>query len=454
MSHSHTFHLKQGLDLPLAGHPSQFIDNSRFDKTSKVAVTGADYIGMKPTMTVKEGDTVKIGQVLFSCKKNIGLQFTSPGAGKVVSINRGDKRVFQTVVVELAQNEEHQEFKSYLKKSVQDYSSSELRALLIESGAWTSIRQRPFDKVADVDQTPAAIFITAVDTHPHAPTPDIIIEERLEDFHAGSIALSKLTEGSTYICHGATRHWALPAGDKIQAAGFEGPHPAGNVSTHMHFLDPVNPGKIAWHVGYQDVIAIGHLLRTGQLDISRIVSVAGPMAKKPRNIKVRRGACLDEVIAGEVEGGSRVISGSVLHGRKSEGAFCFLGHYANQISAIEEDNKRELLGWHSPGFDRFSAKNIYVSKLMPWKLFKLGSNTNGSPRAIVPTGEFEDMTPWDILATPLLKALASKDTDLAQDLGCLELAEEDMALYTFVSSGKIDFGPILRDNLTTIEKEG
>lgn len=442
--------LKKGLDLPITGAPSQKIDDSK--KITKVAITGFDYVGMKPSMLVKEGDQVKTGQPLFSCKKNIGLVFTSPGTGTVKAINRGEKRVFQSLEIELSSQEEQVEFKAYQAKDPADYSADEIKALLIESGSWASLRQRPFEKVADVDGKPSAIFINAMDTNPLAPEPYVFINENYELFETGVKVLSKLTEGQTFVCQDKMAPIAMM--DGVHTELFGGPHPAGNVGTHIHFLHPVDAERYVWHAGYQDVIAIGALFKTGKLFLDRLISVAGPFANDPKYVRTRKGAHLSEITAGEAKQGSRVISGSVFNGRKQESAFNYLGQYHNQISLIEEDNKRELLGWHKPGFDQFSVKNIYVSKLMPKKLFNFGSNTNGSLRAMVPIGSFEKVMPLDILPTQLLRLLVAKDTDGAQELGVLELAEEDISLLTFVAPGKVDFGPLLRDNLTTIEKEG
>jgi Na+-transporting NADH:ubiquinone oxidoreductase subunit A len=442
--------LKKGLDLPITGAPSQKIDDSK--KITKVAITGFDYVGMKPSMLVKEGDQVKTGQPLFSCKKNIGLVFTSPGTGTVKAINRGEKRVFQSLEIELSSQEEQVEFKAYQAKDPADYSADEIKALLIESGSWASLRQRPFEKVADVNGKPSAIFINAMDTNPLAPEPYVFINENYELFETGVKVLSKLTEGQTFVCQDKMAPIAMM--DGVHTELFGGPHPAGNVGTHIHFLHPVDAERYVWHAGYQDVIAIGALFKTGKLFLDRLISVAGPFANDPKYVRTRKGAHLSEITAGEAKAGSRVISGSVFNGRKQESAFNYLGHYHNQISLIEEDNKRELLGWHKPGFDQFSVKNIYVSKLMPKKLFNFGSNTNGSLRAMVPIGSFEKVMPLDILPTQLLRLLVAKDTDGAQELGALELAEEDISLLTFVAPGKVDFGPLLRENLTTIEKEG
>lgn len=444
--------LKKGLDLPITGTPSMDIDESK--KVTSVAVTGFDYVGMKPSMLVNVGDKVKIGQSLFSCKKNVGLVFTSPGAGTVKAINRGDKRAFQTMEIELDASEEQVEFKSYKDKAPADYTREETKALLIESGSWASIRQRPFEKVADLNANPSAVFINAMDTNPLTPATYVAIERNHENFLNGVAVLSKLTDGQTYVCQDAKAPIPFVEMDGVKTELFKGPHPAGNVGTHIHFLDPAGMEKPVWHVGYQDVIAIGALFATGKLFLERMITVAGPYANKPRYVKTRLGACMKEIAQGEAKAGARVISGSVFNGRTQDEVFHYLGHYHNQITIIEEDTKRELLGWHKPGFDQFSVKNIYVSKMMPWKKFAFGSNTNGSLRAMVPIGSFEKVMPLDILPTQLLRSLVAKDTDLAQDLGALELAEEDLALLTFVAPGKVDFAPILRDNLTTIEKEG
>lgn len=442
------FKLRKGLELPITGEAKDQIDEAK--SVNRVAVLGSDYVGMKPTMLVKVGDQVKAGQPLFSCKKNIGLTFTSPAAGKVVAINRGDRRVFQSIEIAI-DGQEHVSFKSYGKATADAYSAEEAKALLIESGQWTCLRQRPFGKVAEVTSQPHSIFITAMDSQPLAPNPVPIIKDRQDDFDMGIELLAKLTEGKTYLCQATGS--GLTHG-KAESVEFSGPHPAGNAGTHIHFVDPVTPGKTVWHIGYQDVITVGCLVRTGQLDLTRVISLAGPNVKKPRLLKTMRGANIDQLIEGEVLESSRVISGSVLNGHTSEGAFAFLGHYANQVSVIEEDDKRELLGWHKPGFDQFSVKSIYLSKLMPSKKFALTSSTNGSLRAMVPIGSFEKVTPLDILPTQLLRALASQDTETAQELGCLELIEEDLSLYTFAAPGKVDFGPMLRDCLNTIERDG
>lgn len=443
--------IKKGLDIPLTGIPKQTIEAG--PQVKRVALTGPDYVGMKPSMKVQIGDTVKAGQVLFECKKNEGLAFTSPANGKVVELNRGAKRAFQTIVIEVTGTEQVQ-FESYKQKSVSDLSFDEVKRLLLESGLWTSLRMRPFSKVAMLEDKPHSVFINAMDTNPHAPNPDQVIGQHADDFKAGVEVLSKLTEGKTFVCKAA--------GSKVQASAaasvheFSGPHPAGLVGTHIHNLDPVCEGKVVWHAGYQDVIAIGKLFTTGKLWTERVIAIAGPKAKNPRLVTTQMGANILDVVANEtLEGELRIVSGSVLNGRKAEDSFLYLGRYHNQVSILAEGREREFLGWQAPGFNKFSIKRTFVSKfLTPSKKFDMTTGTHGSPRAMVPVGMYERVIPLDVLPTQLLRAIVTKDTDLAQQLGCLELDEEDLALCTFASVGKVDFGPVLRENLTIIEKEG
>lgn len=448
------FKIKKGLKLPIKGEPKESLDLSK--KSKKVAVVGTDFMGMKPSMLVAEGDSVKLGQPLFSCKKNEGMVYTSIASGKILKINRGERRAFQSIEIEVSDSEENLAFSNYASKKPNEFSKEEVKDLLVESGEWKGLRERPYEKVATVTGEAHSLFITAIDTNPLAPNPQFVIDQFKDEFKAGVEVLSKLPKNKSYVCVEASSRIEFAENDNVKKVKFSGVHPAGNVGTHMHFVEPVTPTKVLWHIGYQDVIAIGHLFLTGAILTDKIVSLGGPMVSNPRYLKVRRGANISELLDGETQKGTplRSISGSVFNGTKAEGVFDYLGAYANQITVIEEDDKRELLGWHSPGFDRFSVKNIYVSKLFKGKKFAMGSSTHGSPRAMVPTGAFEKVMPMDILPTQLLRALESNDTDSSQDLGCLELAEEDLALMTFVSPGKTDFGPALRRNLETIEREG
>lgn len=444
--------IKKGLNLPLTGKPVNDLDNAA--RAKNVAIIGADYVGMKPTMNVQVGDNVKIGQRVFECKKNSGLIFTAPAAGKIVAINRGERRVFQSVVIEVAATEEYQSFESYQQKDLNAWTGEEVKKLLLESGLFTALRRRPYDKVALVNENPDALFITAMDTSPGAADVDFILSHQMQDFKDGVALLSKLTTGKTYVCKAPGSKVEAPTDANIVTEVFAGPHPAGNPGTHIHYLAPVSLKHNAWHIGYQDVAAVGKLFKTGRLSVDRIVALAGPQVKRPRLLRTRIGAEIESIVGGELkEGDNRVVSGSVLYGRKACGAFAFLGRYTNQVSAVREGREREFLGWHAPGMNKFSVKPVFVSKLIPGKFFNMTTNIQGSPRAMVPVGAYESVMPMDILPTQLLRSIMTKDLESAEALGALELAEEDLALCTFVSVGKDDFGPILRQTLNMIEKE-
>ena len=445
--------VKKGLDLPITGAPEQRIEDAR--PVRHVAVLGTDYVGMKPTMEVKEGDTVKLGQLLFTDKKIDGVRFTAPAAGEVVAINRGEKRRLLSVVIQVAETEEAVEFTAHGRDKLAGLERQVVVDQLVESGLWTALRTRPYSRTPAIDSVPADIFVTAIDTHPLAADPAKVINEQTQAFEDGLKVLTRLTEGKVYLCSGPDS--SIPGGniDGVQAQTFAGPHPAGLVGTHIHHLSPVALHKRVWHIGYQDVIAFGKLFAEGRLDVSRVLAVGGPRAEKPRLLRTRLGASTEELLAGEVvePDDTRVISGSVFSGFTCEGSLRYLGRFHNQVSLLEEGNKRPFMGWFSPGKSRHSVLGIYLSKFTGLKDYAPTTSTNGSERAMVPVGAYEQVMPLDILPTQLLRSLIVGDIETAMQLGCLELDEEDLALCTYVCPGKYEYGPILRDNLTTIEKE-
>ena len=448
------FTITKGLDIPITGSPKQIIENG--NKIKSVAVLGSDYAGMKPTMLVAEGDKVKLGQPLFSDKKNPGVHFTSPTSGVVKAINRGDKRVLQSVVIEISGKDEVT-FAKYDTAELENISAQQIKDNLVASGLWATFRTRPYGKVPAIDSHAHSIFVTAIDTRPLAADPAVIIADRATDFANGLELISKLIEGKVYVCKAPGAE--IPTGNApVTIAEFGGLHPAGLPSTHIHFIDAVSIHKFVWHLDYQAVIAIGALFTTGKLNVERVVALSGPTVKNPRLVRTHVGANLTDLTAGELINDleSRVISGSVLFGHEAHGAFDYLGTYHLQVSALQEGRARELFGWILAGKNKYSAMNIYTSSVdrKTDRLFPLTTDKNGSNRAIVPVGVYETLMPMDILATPLLKALIVGDSDQAQLLGCLELDEEDMSLFTFADPGKHDFAPVLRANLTKIEKEG
>lgn len=442
--------IKKGLDVPVVGAPQQVIHDGNAIKT--VAALGEEFVGMRPTMFVKVGDRVKKGQFLFEDKKNPGVKFTAPAAGVVKEINRGEKRVLQSVVIELDGNEQ-ETFTSYPATELATLNRDDVITNLVNSGLWTALRTRPYSKVPAIDSTPIAIFVSAMDTNPLAANPEVIINEQSEAFQQGLTVLSRLTEGEIFVSKAPGAN--IPVSDNVSVNEFAGKHPAGLVGTHMHFLKPVSADKFAWHVGYQDVIAFGKLFTSGELDTTRVISLAGPAATNPRLVRTILGASTEDLTAGEASDGElRVVSGSLLLGASAKNVHGYLGRYHVQVSLILEGREKEFIGYMYPGPNKFSVTRAYMSHLFPSKLFNMTTTTNGSPRAMVPIGNFERVMPLDILPTMLLRDLAAGDTDSAQQLGALELDEEDLALCTFVCPGKTDYGVLLRDCLTIIEKEG
>jgi Na+-transporting NADH:ubiquinone oxidoreductase subunit A len=445
--------IKRGLNVPLSGSPRQEVGDRK--PITQVALLGQDYIGMKPTMLVQEGDTVALGQKLFEDKKNPGVFYTAPAAGKIAAINRGDRRVFRSLVIDIDDSGEKRSFNTHTESELNSLNAKVVADQLIESGLWTALRTRPYSKVPSADSQPAAIFVSAMDTNPLAGDPALVISHHQTDFGAGLAVLSRLTSGSVYVGKAVGSSLPEAANKNIKVEEFSGPHPSGLVGTHIHKLFPAAASRVVWTIGYQDVVAVGILFLKGELWMDRLVSLAGPQVENPRVIKSRLGASLEEITKDELkEGESRIISGSVLAGAASSFGTEFLGRYQVQVSVLQEGRDRTMLHYALAGKERYSALPIYISSLDKKRQWNLTTTTNGSDRAMVPIGAYELVMPLDILPTQLLRALIVGDTETAQDLGALELDEEDLALCTFVCPGKYEFGPILRDNLTRIEQEG
>ncbi len=449
-SNMQTFKLKKGLDLPVEGAPEQKIQPG--PEFSSVAVLGSDYIGLKPKMLVQEGDAVQRGTPLFCHKDAPDAMMVAPLTGKVVAINRGARRVLQSVVIEVSDaNDAGIDF-----SGTGDAETAEgVTAKLCAAGLWTSFRTRPYSKMPEPGSKPTAIFVTAMDSDPLAGDAALVIADAGEAFAAGLAAVSNLTDGKTYLCQqeGAS----IPGSDLpgIEAAAFSGPHPSGLAGTHIHFLEPLGGDKQVWTIGYQDVIAIGRLLQTGHLDSNIVIALSGPGARQPRLIRTVMGASTDDLTRDEVnvDGIARIISGSILSGQHADGPTAYLGRFARQISIIREDHDQHTLGWILPMPSKYAVQPVLGSAFAK-KLYSFTSNLNGGRRAMVPTGVFEELMPQDYLPTQLLRALLVMDTDTAQALGALELDEEDLGLVGFACPAKYEYGLALRDCLTKIEKEG
>ncbi len=467
-----THRFRRGLSLPISGAPEQTVADAAAPGT--VAVTAADYPGMKPAMHVSPGDAVRRGQLLFEDRKQPGVRLTSPAAGTVAAVNRGAKRALISVVVRVDPADQAGSggagvgFASYTGRHPSALSREDVQALLVESGDWIALRARPFGRTAALNSVPKSIFVTAMNTEPFAPDADRIAEGRAGDLERGLAALARLTDGPVYLCRAPGTLAALVASGQVRIEEFVGPHPAGAPGLHIHTLDPVDRSKLVWQIGLQDTVAIGRLFATGEPDVVRIVALAGPPVRAPRLLRTRLGASLADLVraetsnTGEADGdvAARVISGSPLSGRTAIGKGApadihgYLGRFHDTVSVLEDDHSRRFLGWLQPGFGAFSRARAFGSTLLPRRSFAMTTTTWGSPRAIVPIGLYESVFPWDLQPTFLLKSLVAGDIERAEELGCLELLEEDLALCTFVCPGKTEYGPYLRDALELIEKEG
>jgi Na+-transporting NADH:ubiquinone oxidoreductase subunit A len=438
----------KGLDLPIAGAPAgsaagaaSALERAR---CSRIGLLGADTPGLRPSFLVEPGSRVRRGQALYFDRRAPLVRFTAPAAGVVTAIVRGERRAF--VALEIALGDEDADdssnqvaFESRAALDPQQPTREAVRALLLESGLWPALRRRPFSHVAPPDETPAALFITAMDTRPHAPWPSAALTGRDQDFGLALRALAQLTDGPLMVCASPATVLQLPAVRRLRVEHFVGPHP-----------DLARP---VWHISYADALAIGQLIRTGRLEVERSITLAGPGVLRPRALRVRQGAAIDELVRDELApGAQRVISGSVLDGRMAAAPSAYLGRYHLQVSVLPEGGARHLFGWIAPGADRFSVSRVVLGALRGGSVFNFDTATHGGSRAMVPIGNYERVLPFDIAPTFLLRALVTGDDEQAAALGALELDEEDLALATYVCPGKTEYGPLLRAALERIEK--
>ena len=419
--------IKTGLDLSIAGAPA---GNTVYAKAvASAAILGRDFPGVRFELLAEQGRPVKAGEALLRDRRRPAIIFTSPISGTLGSINRGARRALVSLTVIGDDAEDAVVF------DVPDEPSRDaIRRLMLESGLWPSLRTRPFGHIPDPAGEPKALLITAVDSEPLAPDPAFVIAAHASEFCRGMDTLSKLTESPLYLCQAGNAD--IPVGDseRFRVAKFDGPHPAGLSGTHIHQLCPIGfDGAEVWHIGYQDVIALGCLMATGRPWLQRVISLAGPAVDDPRLITVPLGAAIDEVVAGELnDDGARVISGSVLSGHIAFGTEAYLGRYHRQISVLPEANQEHVPPWRRTIFD---------------------TALGGEPGPLIPTGDFERVAPPGILPVPLLRALLVGDVDRARDLGALELIEEDLMLLSYVCPSKTDYGLLLRKVLEQLHKE-
>ena len=445
---SKTIKLCKGLDIKLQGAAVK--ETTAVGMASTYAVSPLDFEGIVPKMLVKVGDAVKAGSPLFFNKNNASVIFTSPVSGTVAAVVRGEKRRILAVEIAADSTVAYEEFETLDVKSA---TRDQIVELLLKSGLWTLLIQRPYGIIANPADMPKSIFVSAFDSAPLAPDYGYTLAEDKQALQKGFEVLSRLTNGKVHLSYNAKD--AAPAFTGVELHAFQGKHPAGNVGVQIHHIDPINKGEKVWTVGYADVAVIGRLFLNGKVDMTRTIAVTGSEVKAPAYVKVIAGAKLDSILKNNIKEGAhaRYISGNVLTGR-NVGAEGYLGFYANQLSVIPEGDSYEFMGWAMPRFKKFSVSRAYFSWLLPWLKYDLNTNTNGEERAFVVTGLYEKYLPMDVYPMHLLKAIMAGDLDKMEALGIYEVVEEDFALCEFVDPSKIDMQQIIRNGINLMIKEG
>jgi Na+-transporting NADH:ubiquinone oxidoreductase subunit A len=413
-----------------------------------------DFHGLNPKLVVKEGDAVKAGEAIFFDKAHESVMYCTPASGIVKAIVRGEKRRILQVLIEIGAEQVYSQSDPI---NVANASLEEVKSKMLANGLWPLVKQRPLDVVADPNQSPKAIFVTAFDSSPLAPDYNFVLEGREKDLQAGLMALSKLTTGKVHLNINPNQSSAFSSISGVEINKFSGKHPAGNVGTQIHHIDPINKGEFAWTLNAIDVAIIGHFFNTGKFDLTRTIALTGSEVSNPQYYKVVPGTSMESIVNGKVKGNQvRYISGNVLTGERKE-LNEYLGFYHNQVTIIPEGDQYKFFltkGWLGLGFDKFSNSRLFPTFLMPKsKKFVLDTNTNGEERAFVVTGELDRVFPFDILPMQLVKAAITNDIDGMENLGIYEVAPEDFALCEYVCTTKIDIQDKIRQGLDVIAKE-
>ena len=449
-----TITIKKGLDLPIGGAAEKLLTDARSIMT--YAVKPTDFVGLTPRLLVEEGDAVATGDALFCDKNDERIRFTSPVSGQVKAIVRGEKRRLLEVVVET-------DFKSAPSQELPK-TAEEIKAAMLQCGLWTSLRQRPFGTVANPNDKPKAIFVSAFSSAPLAPDYDFVMQGKEELLLKGLEALTQLTEGMVHVCfkpeQGLAKQLTTEQLNNCQLTThyISGPHPAGNIGTQIAHIDPINKGEVVWTMNIQDVAILGELVSTGVYNPEKVIAMAGPNIKNPHYYRMKAGACLEEITKSQLPNEDnpmtdRVISGDILSGTQIA-ADGFLGAYDDLVSIIPEGDYYDFMGWLMPGFKKFSFSRTFLSGFLPKMLkWKFDTNTHGDERPLVFTGNFERVFPFDIYPTQLIKACIVGDIELMENLGIYEVEPEDFALCEFIDTSKTDIQAIIREALEKLRKE-
>ncbi len=445
--------IKKGLNIPLQGEAEKILNSA--SRSAKYGVCPPDFHGLTPKMLVKEGDKVEAGTPLFFDKYNEEIFYTSPVSGVFSDLVRGDKRRILRVTIDADGADNHVDFGA---ADPLQLSREEIVKKLLKSGLWPAIRQRPYSVVANPQENPKAIFVSAFDSAPLGADLDFILNGQEQEFQTGLNALSKLTDGKVHLGVHAenTLNRGFTEAKNVVVNRFTGPHPAGNVGIQIHHVDPINKGDIVWYAGVQHVIMIGRLFEKGIYDAAKIIALTGSEVLNPRYYKVIQGARIEDVVQNNVRVEAdirpRYISGDVLTGTKAA-LNDYLRFYHDQITIIPEGDKPEIFGWIAPNIDKFSISRSFPAFLMPWRKFRLNTNIRSGERPFVVTGVYEKVLPMDIMPMQLLKSIMINDIDMMEKLGIYEVSPEDFALCEYVCPSKIDIQDTIRDGLDVIRKE-
>lgn len=441
--------LRKGLDIRMKGKADNILIPE--ERPGKYGLKPVDFPGLVPKMSVRPGDKVKAGSPLFYDKQRPAVIFTSPVSGVVQEVVRGEKRKILEVVVE-AEGDLYEDFG---KADPEALDREAVKEKILAAGLWPAIRQRPYNIVANPEDSPKSIFVSGFDSAPLAADYDFIIEQLPEeDYSTGLKVLKSLTDGKVHLgLSSKTVSETLKKSSGVEIHYFSGPHPAGNVGVQIHHIDPVNKGEAVWYVNLQDVVTLGRLFNKGEYRPERIIAVAGAEVKKPRYHRTRTGAEISTIIKDNIAGDNvRYISGNVLTGTAVK-PVGFLGFYDSTLTVITEGNYYEFFGWIMPGLNKFSFSRTFLTWLMPGRKYSLDTNMHGGDRAFVVTGYYEKVLPMDIYPMHLLKAILAEDIDRMEQLGIYEVAAEDFALCEFICPSKVEVQSIIRKGLDMMVRE-
>ena len=447
---ANTIKISKGLDIKIDGKAIEKI--SKIQPSRVIEIIPDHFHGITPKVTVKEGEAIKAGTPLFYNKNYESMKFVSPVSGSIREIKRGERRKVMSILIDV---NSQLEFLKFGVKKTSSLTADEIKSTLLNSGLWVYIKQRPYDTIANPDRTPKAIFISGFDSAPLAPDYEYVMKDKMNDFQAGLDVLSKLTTGKIHIgLKSANSIFATAKG--VETTIFTGVHPAGNAGVQINKVNPINKGEVVWTINPQDVVIMGRLFSKGVVDMTKTIALTGPEVENPQYFETIAGNSITDIVKGNLKKTSyplRYVSGNLLTGIQiSENGF--LTPYTSQISVIDDGGEtHELFGWAMPRLNKFSASNMFFTKLLPRKKFKYDARLLGGPRAIIMSGEWDKVFPMDILPEQLIKAMIAKNIDRMENLGAYEVAPEDFALCEFVDTSKLPLQAIVREALDFLKNE-